>query len=194
VVLAVRVRLPMISRPVAVPVMAKLVIKGTMSASRLWLARRMATRLAAGLPGREVHVTADSAYAGQELRELPDGGRMTIRPDKTIFQVATAGHIAERIVSFLYEDATVALDRKAASAARIATVRKARIDTQIDMHRSRITRIERWYWAGASLKSIGLRLGVSDVMIMRWMEEARIPRRPQSGGRQRRSAVPAPSA
>jgi hypothetical protein len=52
VVLAVRVWLPMVSRPVAVPVMAKLVIKGTMSASRLWLARRMVTRLAAELPGR----------------------------------------------------------------------------------------------------------------------------------------------
>lgn len=65
----------MISRPVAVPVMAKLVIKGTMSASRLWLARRMVTRLALGLSGREVHVTADSAYAGRELRELP--GRVT---------------------------------------------------------------------------------------------------------------------
>ena len=35
VVLAVVVRLPFMSRPVAVPVMAKLVIKGTMSASRL---------------------------------------------------------------------------------------------------------------------------------------------------------------
>ena len=46
--LAVRVRLPMICRPVAVPVMAKLVIKGTTSASRLWLARRMVTRLARG--------------------------------------------------------------------------------------------------------------------------------------------------
>ena len=41
VVLAVCVRLPFMSRPVAVPVMAKLVIKGTTSASRLWLARRM---------------------------------------------------------------------------------------------------------------------------------------------------------
>ena len=79
VVLAVRVRLPMISRPVAVPVMAKLVIKGTASASRLWLARRMVTRLAAGLPGREVHVTADSAYAGEELKELPDGVTWTTR-------------------------------------------------------------------------------------------------------------------
>ena len=39
VVLAVRVFLPMVSRPVAVPVMAKLVIKDTASASRLWLRR-----------------------------------------------------------------------------------------------------------------------------------------------------------
>jgi hypothetical protein len=79
VVLAVRVRLPMISRPVAVPVMAKLVIKGTASASRLWLARRMAARLAAGLPGRRVHVTADSAYAGEELTQLPGGVTWTTR-------------------------------------------------------------------------------------------------------------------
>jgi hypothetical protein len=69
----------MISRPVAVPVMAKLVIKGTASASRLWLARRMVTRLASRLPGREVHVTADSAYAGEELKKLPDGVTWTTR-------------------------------------------------------------------------------------------------------------------
>jgi hypothetical protein len=79
VVLAVRVRLPMVSRPVAMPVMAKLVIKGTNPASRLWLARRMATRLAAELPGRKVHVTAGSAYAGEELKELPDGVTWTTR-------------------------------------------------------------------------------------------------------------------
>ena len=79
VVLAMRVRLPMVSRPVAVPVMAKLVIKGTTSASRLWLARRMVTRLAAELPGRQVHVTADSAYAGEELKDLPDGVTWTTR-------------------------------------------------------------------------------------------------------------------
>jgi hypothetical protein len=52
VVLAVRVRLPMVSRPVAVPVMAKLVIKGTSSASRLWLARRMAARPEGACHGR----------------------------------------------------------------------------------------------------------------------------------------------
>jgi hypothetical protein len=79
VVLAVRVRLPMVSRPVAVPVMAKLVIKGTMSGSRLWLARRVVTRLARELPGRQLHVTADSAYAGDELKQLPGGVTWTTR-------------------------------------------------------------------------------------------------------------------
>jgi hypothetical protein len=71
VVLAIVVRLPFMSRPVAVPVMAKLVIKGTNSKSRLWLARRMAERLAAALPGRQIRVVADSAYAGGELKGLP---------------------------------------------------------------------------------------------------------------------------
>jgi hypothetical protein len=79
VVLAVRVWLPMISRPFAIPVMARLVIKDTMSCSRLWLARRMVTRLARELPGRRIHVTADSAYAGEELKQLPDGVTWTTR-------------------------------------------------------------------------------------------------------------------
>ncbi|HXL19404.1 MAG TPA: transposase [Streptosporangiaceae bacterium] len=79
VVLAVCVRLPFMSRPVAVPVMAKLVIKGTTSASRLWLARRMVTGLAAELPGRRISVTADSAYAGEELKQLPGGVTWTTR-------------------------------------------------------------------------------------------------------------------
>jgi hypothetical protein len=71
VVLAIVVRLRFTSRPVAVPVMAKLVIKGSSSKSRLWLARRMAEQLAAALPGREIRVVADSAYAGGELKGLP---------------------------------------------------------------------------------------------------------------------------
>ena len=70
VVLAVIVRLPFCTRPVALPVMAKLVVKGTMSASRLWLARRMTQSLADALPGRDLHAVADSAYAGEELRQL----------------------------------------------------------------------------------------------------------------------------
>src|SRR5580700_11873528 len=68
VIAAVVVMLPMISRPVAVPVLAKLVIKGTSSASRLWLARRMAVMLAGALPGRCLHVVAAAAYAGKELK------------------------------------------------------------------------------------------------------------------------------
>ena len=79
VILAVMVRLPGISRPTGVPVMAKLVIKGSNSKSRLWLARRMAEKLAAGLPGRQVHVVADSAYAGGELKGLPAGISWTTR-------------------------------------------------------------------------------------------------------------------
>jgi len=70
VVMAIIVRLPFCDRPVALPALAKLVVKGTNSASRLWLARRMADRLAAALPGRRLHVVADSAYAGAELGKL----------------------------------------------------------------------------------------------------------------------------
>ncbi len=42
IIAAIVVRLPFTSRPVALPVLAKLVVKGTNSASRPWLA---------GLPG-----------------------------------------------------------------------------------------------------------------------------------------------
>ena len=76
---AVVVRLPMINRPVAVPVLAKLVIKDTNSASRLWLARRMARMIAGALPGRAIRVVADAAYAGKELKKLPPGISWTTR-------------------------------------------------------------------------------------------------------------------
>ena len=70
---------PWSPRPVAVPVMAKLVIKGTMSSSRLWLVGRMVTRLAAEFPGRRFSVTADSAHAGNELKQLPAAMTWTTR-------------------------------------------------------------------------------------------------------------------
>jgi hypothetical protein len=79
VVMAVVVRLPMLSRPVAIPVMARLVIKDSNSKSRLWLARRMAEKLAAALPGRKILVVADSAYAGGELKGLPRNITWTTR-------------------------------------------------------------------------------------------------------------------
>ena len=70
VVLAIVVQLPFTARPVSLPVLAKLVVKNTQSASRLWLARRMTQMLAGALPCRDIHVTADSAYAGEELKKL----------------------------------------------------------------------------------------------------------------------------
>ena len=70
VVAAIVVTLPFLARPVALPVLAKLVVKGTTSASRLWLARRMTGMLADALPGRDIHAVADAAYAGKELRQL----------------------------------------------------------------------------------------------------------------------------
>ena len=87
VIAAAVVRLPMLSRPVAVPVLAKLVIKDTSSASRLWLARRMAQMLAGVLPGRTIHVTGDAAYAGGELKKLPPGVTWTtrLRKDAAIY-------------------------------------------------------------------------------------------------------------
>lgn len=49
----------------------------------------------------------------------------------------------------------------------------------------RLAQITDWYQGGASLKQIGLRLGVSNVTILRWMEQAGIPRRERHGGRRR---------
>jgi hypothetical protein len=92
VVAAIVVTLPAIRRPVAIPVLAKLVIKGTSSASRLWLARRMTQMLAGTLPGRRVHVTADSAYAGGELKKLPASVTWTtrLRKDAALYDLPPA--------------------------------------------------------------------------------------------------------
>ena len=92
VIAAIVVRLPMVDRPVAVPALAKLVIKDTNSASRLWLARRMAEAIAGALPGRPIHVVADAAYAGKELRKLLPGITWTTRPrrDAALYELPPA--------------------------------------------------------------------------------------------------------
>ena len=92
VVAAVVVRLPALSRPVAIPVLAKLVIKDTSSASRLWLARRIAVMLAGALPGRDIHVTGDAAYAGGELKKLPPRITWTtrLRKDAALYALPSA--------------------------------------------------------------------------------------------------------
>jgi hypothetical protein len=89
VIAAIVVRLHIVSRPVAIPVLAKLVIKGTSSSSRLWLARRIAEAIADALPGRQVHVVADAAYAGKELKGLPPGITWTtrLRKDAALFEL-----------------------------------------------------------------------------------------------------------
>jgi hypothetical protein len=79
VIAAIVVKLPAVRRPVAIPVLAKLVIKNTNSASRLWLARRVTQMLAEAMPGRAIHVVADSAYAGGELKKLPHQVTWTTR-------------------------------------------------------------------------------------------------------------------
>jgi hypothetical protein len=90
VIAAIVVKLPAVRRPVAIPVLAKLVIKNTSSASRLWLARRMAEQIAAALPGRRIHVVADSAYAGGELKKLPPRVTWTtrLRKDAALYGLA----------------------------------------------------------------------------------------------------------
>ena len=105
VIAAVVVRLPILSRPVAIPVLAKLVIKGTSSASRLWLAphgrghRRRAARAGHprgrrrrlrregtdGTPGRH-HLDHPAAQGRRAVRSpaSPDrpAGRPRTRGDK----------------------------------------------------------------------------------------------------------------
>jgi hypothetical protein len=80
---------PMISRLVAVPVLAKLVIKDATSASRLWLARRMAQMIAPGADGRAIRVVAAAAHAGKDLKTLPPGitGTTRLRKDAALYDL-----------------------------------------------------------------------------------------------------------
>jgi hypothetical protein len=61
VILGIVVSLPFLSRPVCLPVLARLVVKNTTSASRLYLARAMIEALAGALPGRTIHGVGDAA-------------------------------------------------------------------------------------------------------------------------------------
>jgi hypothetical protein len=61
---------------------------------------------------------------------------------------------------------------------------RARLDQEL----ARLSQIADWYQDGASLQQIGLRLGVSNVTILRWMKEGGIPRRERHGGRRSMAA------
>ena len=79
VILAIVVRLGFLDRPIALPVGFALVKKNSGDSSRLILARRLVEALAVALPDRQVHVVADSAYAGKALRGLPGSVTWTTR-------------------------------------------------------------------------------------------------------------------
>ena len=91
VICAVIVRLPFMSRPVALPVLARLVHKDLKPApaSRLVLARQMTAVLARALDGRVIHVVADAAYAGKELARLPATVTWTtrLRKDAALYEL-----------------------------------------------------------------------------------------------------------
>ena len=90
VILAIVVRLGFLDRPVALPVGFALVRKNSKDLSRLALARRLVEALADALPGRTVHVVADSAYAGKALRGLPASVTWTtrLRSNASLYELA----------------------------------------------------------------------------------------------------------
>lgn len=108
------------------------------------------------------------------LRERNLARRMTVSPHKSIYEVSTAGHLAELIIDELYRNATTALARKAAAAGPIIeSVRTQRIQAANDADELR-----RRYQAGATLVELGQHYGVSNVTILYRLRRAGIPRRP----------------
>jgi SRSO17 transposase len=77
VVLAVIVTLPFLSRPVALPVLTALAVKG--GASKPDLARDLLDAIAQRFPDRDIHLVADAAYGTGAFRGLGAGMSMTTR-------------------------------------------------------------------------------------------------------------------
>jgi DDE superfamily endonuclease len=77
VVVAIIVTLPFVSRPVALPVLAALVVKG--GRSKPDLARDLVDLIAERFADREVHVVADAAYGCGAFMGLGEGMTMTTR-------------------------------------------------------------------------------------------------------------------
>ena len=90
VILAIVVRLGFLDRPLALPVGFALVKKNIGDSSRLVLARRLVEALSAALPGRCIHVVADSAYAGKALRGLSGSVTWTtrLRSNASLYELA----------------------------------------------------------------------------------------------------------
>src|SRR5919108_1280676 len=77
------VRLPFLTRPVCLPVLARLVLPGTKKpgagGTKVSVAVALVTLLARAFPGRGVHVVADGAYHGPALKDLPPAVTWTTR-------------------------------------------------------------------------------------------------------------------
>jgi SRSO17 transposase len=85
------VHLPFCTRPVCLPVLARLVLPGKKagvnkrnkaapaSGTKVSAATEMVTLLAAAFPGRAIHVVADAAYHGPALKHLPPAVTWTCR-------------------------------------------------------------------------------------------------------------------
>jgi hypothetical protein len=77
VVLAVIVTLPFLSRPVALPVLASLAVKG--GQSKPDLARDLLDAIAERFPDRDIHLVADTAYGCNAFAGLGHGMTITTR-------------------------------------------------------------------------------------------------------------------
>jgi hypothetical protein len=73
VILGIVVTLPFCSRPVCLPVLARLVVKNTTSASRLYLARAMIEALAEALPSRTIHGVGDACAVPKPILRFSPG-------------------------------------------------------------------------------------------------------------------------
>jgi SRSO17 transposase len=86
------VRLPFCTRPVCLPVLARLILPGTRARGRknkkkaapvpgtkVSAAAGLVALLAAAFPGRAIHVVADAAYHGPALKQLPPAVTWTCR-------------------------------------------------------------------------------------------------------------------
>jgi hypothetical protein len=82
VVAAIIVTLPFVSRPVALPVLATLAVKGG-DRSKPDLARDLVDALAERFPDRAIHVVADAAYGCGSFAGLGDDMTMTTRARST---------------------------------------------------------------------------------------------------------------
>jgi len=89
VILAIIVELPFCSRPVALPVLMRL-WRGKGTASMIDLAREMIGVLLRAFPERALQITADAAYHGGRLADLPARASITTRTPRNAVVYAPA--------------------------------------------------------------------------------------------------------